>query len=97
MNYTVDDALNVNPFEGDFGDGEILLGDSIVKAKKNHMSKCHCCGGDIMKNDRHRARREVYDKKAVTTRWCALCCIAMAISSEDCGLYWETRVNLHRI
>lgn len=58
---TVDKSLNVNPFEGDFGDGEVLLGDNIVKARKDHPDKCYCCGGDIKKGERHRAMREVWE------------------------------------
>lgn len=88
------DALSADPFAGDFGDGEVTLSDKIVKAAKDHLGRCHDCAGDIAKGERHRARTEAYDGQVVTTRWCAECCAAMAISWEDDGEAWEARNNL---
>lgn len=90
------DCLSVDPFAGDFGDGEILFSDRIVTAAKRHDACCNICGGSIEKGERHRARREAWNGSCVTTRFCASCCAAMAISRHDDGRAWEARVNLHR-
>jgi hypothetical protein len=94
--YTVEDSLNVDPFAGDFGDGEVTLSDKIVKAAKFHEKKCQICGGDIQKGERHRALVEVWEKNVATTRFCAACCIAMAMAQDDAGKEWERRVGLYR-
>lgn len=94
MAWVEEDCLSFNPFDGDFGDGEVLFSDKIVTAAKDHLCKCHDCAGDIKKGERHRARSEAYEGKCVTTRWCGECCAAMAISWEDEGSAIEARVTL---
>lgn len=88
------DCLAYDPFQWDFGDGEVLLSDKIVTAAKDHPGKCHDCAGDIAKSERHRARREAYAGQAITALWCGECCAAMAISWTDEGRAIEARVTL---
>lgn len=88
------DCLAVNPFEGDFGDGERLLSDRIVTARCDNT--CCDCGGVAKSGTNHRVMTEVYDGKVRTARWCEECCAAMALSWEDDGAAWEGRINLHR-
>lgn len=87
-------CLAVDPFSGDFGDGEITLSDKKVKAAKLHEKKCGICYGNIEKGEYHRAFAWIYDGEARTTRFCSECCYALAISNEDNGRLWESRVNL---
>jgi len=88
-------CLLVNPFESDFGDGERVLSDKIVGARKVHFPGCLCCFGGIAKDEAHRARVEVSHGQARTYRWCQLCCEAMAIASLDCGAEWAARDGLY--
>jgi hypothetical protein len=91
-----DQCLNTDPFEGDFGDGEVCLSDKIVQAAKDHPTACNICGGPIHKGERHRALVEAWDGKVITHRFCPDCCNAMSDSWTDDGKAWEARVNLHR-
>lgn len=87
-------CLAVDPFSGDFGDGEVTFSDKKVKAAKLHEKKCGICYGNIEKGEYHRAFSWVYDKEAMTTRFCSECCYALAIANDDQGRLWESRVNL---
>ena len=71
-----DDALDFNPFDGDFGEpGDRTLRDAMVKARKRH--ECTHCGGEIKKGETHRSRTDVICGDLLSYRWCALCCEAM--------------------
>lgn len=87
-------CLAFDPFQGDFGDGEVLFSDKIVKAAKDHPGKCHDCAGDIAKGERHRARREAWEGEAITTRWCHECCAAMSLSWTDNGEAIDLRISI---
>ncbi len=89
-------VLSVDPFEGDFGDGEVKLSDKMVTSGKLHPACCNICGGPIAKGERHRARVEACRGQLMTFRWCLMCCVAMASADMDQGKMWEARVNLHR-
>jgi len=92
----IDECLKIDPYSGDYGDGEVLFSDKIVTARKDHIGKCFCCCGNILKQQKHRAMREAYNGTAVTTRFCYDCCIAMAKSIDDNGEAWEQRIRLNR-
>ena len=92
------DCLDLNPFEGDFGDGrDRTLSDRIVTARKLHSSCCHDCGGDVLKGERHRSRVDIADGEFFTFRWCSECCAAMAKSWVDNGVAMEARAELGRM
>lgn len=94
--FNEDDCLSVDPFAGNFGDGEIVLSDKIVRAAKTHPVCCNICGGDVQKGARHRALVEAYAGKVMTFRFCPECCLAMATANDDDGRAWEARVGLYR-
>lgn len=85
-------CLRCNPFEGDRDAGAVLLSDRVVTARVSHA--CHTCLGKIRPGERSRARREIYDGRGVTYRWCAVCCLAQARSFHDGGRSLERRYTL---
>lgn len=87
------ECMACNPFEGDFGDGEIVLTDKIVTARKG--GTCHLCRQEIKPGERIRTRKEAYDGKIDNFRWCSECCSAMAASWTDDGKAWEARAALN--
>ncbi len=69
------DCLSVNPFEGDFGDGEVRLTDKLVTARKDHH--CHGesgpCDRGVQKGDRSRVIVERHYGELRSYRWCEPC------------------------
>jgi len=74
------DCLSVNPFEGDFGDGEVKLEDKIVTARK--ARQCNLCGGAVEPGTKIRVRAEVVYGSIQRYAWCNKCCVAMAKSAQ---------------
>ena len=72
--FDLNDALDIDWFEGDFGDGETRLSNKIVKGNKEH--ECHSCEKAIVKGELHRAMTERVDGELESYRWCQKCCIA---------------------
>lgn len=79
---SIDMCLRWDPWEGDMDADYVLLSDKMVVAAKRHLH-CHVCDGPIEKGERHRARREVFEKQALTFRFCALCCEAAAHRDQN--------------
>jgi len=88
------DCMSTNPFEGDYGDGEVTLRDKICTARK--AGPCQLCGGTIQKGERIRTRVEAYERSLQVFRWCSDCCHAFSISWEDSGAEWESRIDAGR-
>jgi hypothetical protein len=87
-------CLMTNPYEGDFGDGEVLLKDKMGNARKPHT--CTQCQEGISPGDRVRMRTEAYEGKVMTFYFCTACCLAFAVSHLDDGRAWESRITLGR-
>lgn len=83
MNQTFDEqqALAYDPFSGDFGDGETVLEDKIVTARKG--GECNTCPDGILPGTRVRVLREKDDEGFHRYRFCNACCVAMAKDEED--------------
>lgn len=88
------ECLAVNPFEGDFGDGEVCLENKIVTARK--ARPCHLCGETIEPGTMIRVMAEAWDGKIHRYAWCNKCCVAMAKSWEDDGEELQARSDLGR-
>lgn len=86
------DILAFDPFAGDYGDDEVQLSNKMVIGRKEYV--CHICAGPVAVGERHRALTEAWDGKVATTRFCAVCCEAMAISWTDDGATIEERYGL---
>lgn len=94
-----DAALNMDPFEGDFGDGEQLISNAIVDAPT-----CNFCAGTIKAGTRCRCQIETTsdvecangasDLTVEIHYFCAACCKAMA--KEDDGEAVERRIEIGR-
>lgn len=93
-NFDERECLAVNPFEGDFGDGEVRLEDKIVTARK--VRQCNLCGEDVEPGTKTRVRAEAYGGKIYRYAWCNKCCVAMAIRWEDGGAELQARSALGR-
>lgn len=94
--FSDDDCLRINPFEGDFGSpGDRVLKDKIGVARK--AGECHDCGQQIQPGERVRMRTEISDGDLMSFRWCRACCYAMAKSMSDNGEAWEARIALRRM
>jgi len=89
-------VLTYNPFEGDFGEGEIALKDKIVVTRKPH-DDCHNCAGQIAAGEVSRVKTEITYDGISTYRWCFLCCDAMAKSWDDNGEAIEQRCRDLRV
>lgn len=85
-------CLAVDPFEGDFGDGEVTLKDKIGIARKDN--ECHTCGKKIRKGQPIRIRTDRTDSGLETYRWCVTCCKAMARSERDDCRSWFARSEM---
>jgi hypothetical protein len=82
----IDEAcLNFNPFEGDRDCNIRELSDQMVVGRKDY--ECQICNEPIAKGERHRAKVEISydDRRAMTFRFCSLCCKAMAGIWTDDG------------
>lgn len=90
--FSESECLAYNPFEGDFGDGEVILSDKIVTARKGGV--CHLCGQQIKAGTRVRSRKEACDGRIDHFRWCTECCASMAASCEDNGRALGARAEL---
>ena len=85
-------CLAIDPFEGDFGDGEVTLMDKIAVSRKEN--ECHGCGETIRKGKEIRLRTDRAHGKLETFRWCTKCCRAMARMEKDGGDSWFARGEL---
>ena len=90
-------ALLFDPFDGDFGDGEVRVVNEIITAPE--LPRCHHCGGRIKQGSR--IRRLVERRGRTTTEYlfCTYCCKAMAACGSDRdpnGNRWEKRTNKYR-
>ncbi len=81
--FDLTDALDFDPFDGDFGDGnDRSLRDKIVKTRKR--SKCSHCAELIAVNQLTRARTDVIEGSMMSWRWCQTCTELMALTfSKD--------------
>lgn len=70
-------CLGADPFEGDFGNGEVALSDKIVTNRKGGI--CHTCVGECLPGTRNRVLTERGDNGLETFRWCQSCSFAMAV------------------
>jgi hypothetical protein len=86
-------CLAHDPFAGDFGDGERVLRDKIVEARKFYHKGCDYCGDGIVKYEEHRVLVEASDGTIKTFRFCQECCIAMAFAAWDDGEDLESRLG----
>lgn len=81
-------ALAADPFQGDFGNGEVVLRDKIVTARKE--GECQTCPDGIRPGTRIRSLTERDPHEGlVTYRFCNACCVAMAKDNDD---EWEARI-----
>lgn len=72
----LEDALNFDPFEGDFGDSsECTLKNKIVVARKEHT--CHICNGTIKVGELSRNMVQMFEGQIGSWYFCQECCIAM--------------------
>lgn len=95
INFSTDDCLAVNPFEGDFGSpGDRTLRDKIVKSRK--AGRCNLCGLQITPYTMIRSCTDIFDGEIATYRWCNDCCVAMAKSWTDDGNSLEHRASIRR-
>ena len=85
-------CLAVDPFEGDFGDGEVTLKDKIAIARIDN--ECHTCRGAIRKGQPIRLRTDRTQDGLETYRWCVKCCKAMARSEKDNAKSWYARSEM---
>ncbi|QCN99461.1 hypothetical protein D3093_30010 (plasmid) [Azospirillum argentinense] len=93
IQFNEDDALMLDPFEGDFGDGETRIVNEIVTAPE--PPRCHSCGGRITPGTRMRRiveqigdeaeGDEPEDIKRTEYLFCQHCCGAMAKDVKDGG------------
>lgn len=74
ITFDLNEALNFDWFQGDFGEGETTLSNKIVKGRKEHL--CHHCDQAIKKGDLHRSMTQKVDGELETYRWCQKCCVA---------------------
>ena len=78
----LDDALDFDLFEGDFGEpGDSELSNRIVKGRG--IYRCHVCEGEIAKGEIQRSTVWKFSGELMSYRCCNACCIAMA-SSVSC-------------
>jgi hypothetical protein len=83
-------ALEVNPFEGDFGSpGDVTLSKKIVTLRKER--ECDHCGQMAKKGTRCRTQSEIFDGDLHRYTWCTDCTAALATSWDDDGDAWEAR------
>ena len=78
--FDLNEALYIDWFEGDFGDGETRLSNKIVKGRKEH--ECHGCEKPIVKGELHRSMTEKVDGELESYRWCQKCCIAGILMAD---------------
>jgi hypothetical protein len=72
----LEDAINFDPFEGDFGDGnDCTLKDKIVTARKEHT--CYICNGTVKVGELARNMVQVFEGQIGSWYFCQECCIAM--------------------
>lgn len=80
----LEDALDFNPFEGDFGScGDRTLKNKIVKFRKSHI--CHICDGETKSGEIGRSLVEVFEGEIGSFYFCHDCCVAMAESMYGDG------------
>jgi hypothetical protein len=100
----LNDCLDFDPFEGDFGDqGDKTFKDKIVKGRKEKA--CFHCEKKILVGEIHRNRIDLSGGEILTFRWCNECCdlmrkIATQNGSEceeidDLDRQWDSRSRLY--
>ena len=95
MKYDEQKCLDVNPFEGEFGDpGDKTLSKKIVTLRKPR--ECNLCGQTAKVETRCRVQVEVFAEKLESYTWCEECCSAMAESWTDQGRALERRASLNK-
>ena len=69
------EALDINIFEGDFGDqGDTCLENKLVIAKKDHIGGCSECHGDCLKDSVNRVMKWAFDQDGfMSYRYCEKC------------------------
>ena len=69
------DALDVDMFEGDFGDqGDTCLENKLIIAKKDHIGSCSGCGGDCLKGTVNRVMKWAFEQDGfMSYRYCESC------------------------
>ncbi|EBN6400991.1 hypothetical protein LJK58_000876 [Salmonella enterica] len=78
----LDDALDFDLFEGDFGTPtDTELSNKIVISRGEY--KCHICHGSISKGEIHRSAAWKFDGELMSYRCCNECCVAM-VKSVNC-------------
>ena len=76
-----DPLLDFDPFEGDFGEGEIRERDSMVKTRKPW--ECHHCHKEHPAGDRARSITEIVPGTGRQTyRWCIPCLEALSKEAD---------------
>lgn len=88
------EALNCDPFEGDFGDsGDRALRDKIVRFRK--AGECHICSQDVVPGTMGRSLTMSWVSDGLMSyRFCTLCTEAMASSRIDNGSALDQRSRL---
>ncbi|AUZ70349.1 MULTISPECIES: hypothetical protein [Citrobacter freundii complex] len=75
----LDNALDFDLFEGDFGTPcDTELSNKIVTSRGEY--KCHICAGEILKGENHRSTTWKFDGELMSYRCCNECCVAMVKS-----------------
>lgn len=94
MKYDEQKCLDLNPFEGDFGEpGDKTLSDKIVTLR--NPRECNLCGQTAKPGTRCRVQVKVFTRKLEPYTWCEECCSAMAKSWTDQGRALEKRASLN--
>ena len=96
-NIDLQKALLHNPFDGDFGSTkDRTFKDKIVKFRKERH--CSCCKGNVVPGSFGRSMTMFWDGDGVMSySFCTECTKAIAVSSEDYGKSWESRINLENM
>lgn len=86
-------VLGYDPWAGEDGDAR-TMSDAFVVTRK--QATCAICMEDIPSGSRVRAQRQVSRemRKAMTFRFCAACCSAMALARADDGEAIDLRTNI---
>jgi hypothetical protein len=89
-------VLSHDLFEGDFGELDtITLENKMVKTNKDHEKPCHICEGKILKGERSRMQKDIFEGQIETYRVCEKCCEAISYDYEnyDPETYCDDKVD----
>lgn len=84
--------LSGNPFEGDYGDGEFLLSDTVGRVRESF--KCKQCAEPFPPGEWARIRKEANADGITTYRWCSLCCQADLLFGDGYHEAYNARQSL---